>query len=610
MSTREFAAEDGRPVEPSVADCFAHACHVHAAKIAVQDLHRTWTYAELGRRVAALRARIVPLTQSGEPIAILLGNDAHAVAAVVGVLTAGRAIVPLDLNHPLARLRTIMAHAGARVLISGHPHIDDARRLGGNSVTVVDIDEPHDATADEHVSIDTDALAWIAYTSGSTGKPKGVYQNHWGLAREVLSSVDAIGIRATDRQTLFYSLTMIAGVRAAIGCLLAGAELHILPPGVLGIDGLARDVRERKITLFRSTPTLFRHVASRLAPGERLEHVRRVYLGGDYVFWADYDLFRRVCRDDAEMDCHLGSTECTGVSMYWFVDPSKRRESSLLPVGYPARYFAVALHDDDGKEVHDGEIGEFVISSPILARGYWRDPELTASTFFHDESGKRAFRTGDLGRRHPDGLFEFVGRKDHQIKLHGHRVELGEIEAVLRECSGVREAAIVVRRNERGIARGLAAYVQLHDGVRGLLPRHLMGLLEQKLPPHMVPGKTYICDELPWLNFKIDRRSLEEIDGKRAIDIGTPDPLTEKIARVFEAVLDVTGATPDDSLASLGGDSLQAVDIMLRMEQEFGVRVPQRVFRSSRSIEDLGTWLKERIPAVHNAPSSAPAAAG
>lgn len=600
-STPGTTLEKRTASEPTVADCFARACETHAAKIAVHDLHRAWTYDEFGRWVARLRADVVSVTAPGDPVAILLDNDARLVAAALGVLTAGRGVVPLDPSHPFERLQLIARHAGVRAVLTGQPYLDDARRLIDDAVPLIDVEEPGDVPA-ASMPIDPDALAWVLYTSGSTGKPKGVYQNHRGFLREVLLSIDTIGILSSDRQALFYPLAVIAGLRAALGALLAGAELHVLPPRELGIEGLASEVRARKITLFRSSATLFRAVAACLRPGERFEHLRRLAVGGDYVHWADYDLFRSACADDADMECHLGSTECTGVALQWFIDPTERREAALVPVGYPTPDFAVALHDESGTPVTDGETGEFVVTGPMLAQGYWRDPELTAARFSPAPNGARTLHTGDLGRRRASGLFEFVGRKDHQIKLHGHRVELGEIEAVLRDCSGVRDAAIIVRRNERGIPRGLAAYVQLRDGVKGLLPRHLIGFLEEKLPHHMVPGDVYICDELPWLNFKIDRLRLEEMDRMRAVQTTAADGMAAEVARVFEAVLNVGGATPDDSLASLGGDSLQAVDIVLRMEKTFGIKVPQEMFRSTCSIRELGAWLEQRVPSASAPP--------
>jgi len=251
---------------------------------------------------------------------------------------------------------------------------------------------------------------------------------------------------------------------------------------------------------------------------------------------------------------------------------------------------------EDGRPVPLGEVGEFVVSSRHLALGYWQAPDLTAKAFSTDPADPqiRIFRTGDLGRRRADGLFEHVGRKDDQIKLRGRRIEPAEIESALRGFPAVRDAALVVRRTQAGTPRLLVAYVESVAGVSEVAADALMAYLSRHLPNYMLPSKIVCMEKLPRLpNLKIDRMRLAGMEMSRAAEMATraDDPLVHEIITVFERVIDVAGATPEDTLASLGGDSLQAINIALELESRFAVSISAEVFSRSWSIHDLAQWI-------------------
>jgi acyl-CoA synthetase (AMP-forming)/AMP-acid ligase II/acyl carrier protein len=320
------------------------------------------------------------------------------------------------------------------------------------------------------------------------------------------------------------------------------------------------------------------------------------------VTWSDFDAFRRGCPQNAFLSILLVSSECFSNHIQWFVDGRAREAGSEIPVGHVTPGLTVALVDERGDPVADGEVGEIVVASRHLAGGYWNEPELTARTFSADPGDPtvRILHTGDLGRRRPDGLFEFVGRKDHQIKLRGHRIEPGEIESALCGFSGVRDAAVVVRREDAGAPRSLVAYCELDAEGRGLLPRHLLSQLSRTLPEFMVPADLFVVEALPRLpNMKVDRDRLAELDAERqaAAGDGRGGPLLHEVTGIIETVLGVSGATPEDNLSSLGGDSLQAVAIMAELEARFGLSVPSDIFAARRNIRDLASWIAERADA-------------
>ena len=568
-------------------------------RLAVRDGETSLCFAELADRVRRIAAAAAAVCPPPGVVAVLLPHSDGFVAACLGVAAAGHACVPLDAEHPADRNRRIADHAGATAVVSAGRHAAEARALFGGALPVIDLDALTDAPPAPPPP--PEAVAYILYTSGSTGAPKGVFQNHRGVLHNVGEWVNSGHIGPDDRMAQFYSPASIAGLGKMMISLLAGASIDIMSPARLGARALAERVRGSGATLINCSPTLFRHIVEALEPEERLPDVRLVTLGGERVDWGVVDTFKRACGPDAKLMVHMGATEVWILHSQWFVDEAVRAASPQLPVGRSLPGRSVSLLDDEGRPVPDGEAGEVVAWGRDLALGYWREPGLTAQSFGQDASDPtlRSYRTGDLAIQRPDGLRIFAGRKDDQIKLHGYRVEPGEIEAVLRGCPGVRDAAIVVRRSAAGIPMSLAAYVELQPDEDDMHPRHLMTLLGQRVPAHMVPASIVVVDALPWLpNFKIDRQALQALDAEAVKRAEAPaDPLALEVAAIFERVLGVVGATVEDNLLSLGGDSLNATEIALELKARFGVDVEIGDLVPTRTIAE---WA-ERIRAMQTA---------
>ncbi len=582
------AALDG-----SIVDRFESTARRFAARLAVSDCVREFTYAELADLVDQI-AHATASTAAGRdgPVAILLASDAFFPAAMLGVLAAGRGYVPLDPNAPFARNHLIVEHAGAAAVVSTGEPARWIREALQNKVPVIDVNTlGGNASRRRPAAHD---LAYIIYTSGSTGTPKGVYQNHRNALHRVMEMGNALHISPEDRLPLARAPGAIGATNDVLMATLNGASLHVLPPLDLQPAGLVREIKRRKLTVYRSSPTLMRRIAEALAPGERLDTVRVVQLVSERMGWGDYDIFRRIFAADAHLMVGMGSTECSIAR--WFVDGSLRTASTRLPVGRALPDRTVSLVDARGRPTPDGEIGEFVVASRYAALGYWRDPDATAQAFKPDPTDPEAriFKPGDLGLRRPDGLFEFVGRKDDQIKLRGHRIEPVEIENVLAACGGVKDAAVVVRRNATGAPRSLAAYVELRSKSETLRPVDLTTMLAERLPGYMVPPTMVVVDELPRLaNFKVDRVRLAKIDADRVARAAPAagDAMISEVARIFEQIIGVADATADDNVMSLGGDLLQAVRVALELEHRFRLVIPPHIFQTSGSIGELTKWI-------------------
>jgi fengycin family lipopeptide synthetase E len=580
-------------LDTSIWQRFAEIARRYPNRPAIRDSSNSYTYAALETEARRIGAGIAAARTNAGPVAILGTNEARYAVLLLSVLRAGRIALLLDANHPFERSRKIMAHAQATLVVTTRAHCAQAQRLASAS-SILNVDEQGDAAMDTHqLTTAAEAPACIIYTSGSTGAPKGVVQSHRGVLHDVLQSVNTSHIGVTDTVAVFYSPAVIAGFRTLLSGLLSGAAMEVLPPLIHGPAVLAQRIDELAVTVLRLSPSLFRHVAA-ARRGGLFTHVRLVSLGGDRVDWSDFDLFETVCRRDAKFYVHLGATECWTLQSQWCVDASVRDTAISLPVGYSLPQRHVDVLDADGYEAPVGEVGEIVVSSPYLSLGYWNEPELTRDAFSRNANypSIRIYKTGDLARRRADGLLEYVGRKDQQVKLHGYRVEPNEVEAALKACPGLRDAAIAVRRNEEGLPLALIGYVTREAGQTNLLPRHMLAMLSGRLPPHMMPAQIVLLDEFPWLpNFKIDRQRLAAMDAAMVLDASKQsNPLIERLIDLFEEITKTSGATPEDSILSLGGDSLQTMEAALQIGAQFGVVIEQDGYQSARSIAD---WARE-----------------
>ena len=618
MAQTDFPLDHGGPVdrpferfpaaalENSITDRFFATARDFSSDLALSDGTRSLTYAQLAALVDRIAAATVAIAAGRPgPVAILLPSEINYPAAMLGVLASGRGFVPLDPGNPDERNRLIAARASVAAAISCGALLERLRAFFPADLPAIDVDALGDVSGHEPIApAMADDLAFIVYTSGSTGTPKGAYHSHRNLLHDVMQQTNTLHLNHTDRVALVYSPTVVGAIREIMMTFLNGASLHILPPRELQPGGLVREIKARGITICRMVPVLLRRIAEVLRPGQRLESVRVLGLGSQRVDWSDYDVFRRCCTPEAFLIVGIGSTECGGNFCHWFVDERLRTADGRLPIGRVLPDAIVTIVGDDGQAVGPGEVGEFVLASRYIALGYWHDPERTVAAFTVDpaDSSIRVFRTGDTGRMRPDGLLEFVGRDDQQIKLRGHRIEPGEVEFALARCAGVEDAAVVVRRNESGMPRSLAAYVELRQGAGELRPRSLRRMLLTQLPQYMIPATINIVDRLPRLpNLKIDRPKLARLDAARGTQTAAAadDPMAARLIEIFERVLGDVKATTEDNIHTLGGDSLQAVRVALELESRLGVAIPVEVFEAAQTIGELASWITAQSGPAH-----------
>jgi len=587
-------------IEQSIADRFASQVRKYPRQIAVKTTTHEWSYEELDQRANQVAQSILSLCGDGEErIALLFDHDAPMIAALLGSLKAGKTYVPLDPSYPQERLAGIIADSEATALVTNDENLGLAQALCANGVQLINVDHLNSTTAFTQLPrVSPERLAYILYTSGSTGKPKGVMQNHRNVLHHIRVYTNNLHLSAHERLTLFSSYCFDASVMDIYGALLNGATLCPIDIKKEALAGLPKRLIDDQITVYHSTPTVYRYFIGTLEQNTDLPKIRLVVLGGEEVKRADVELYRKHFSDDCLFVNGLGPTEAT-VSLQNFIDRQTVVSGESVPVGFPVEATEVLLLNEAG---HPSEVfGEIAIKSAHVALGYWRNSEATAAAFSLGSSGVREgsvriYRTGDMGRRLPDGRIKFEGRKDFQIKVRGFRVELGEIESTLAQHELVRDCAIVARDNQVGDKR-LVAYVvpRGHTTVNG----QLRDFLKQKLPEYMVPSSFVVLDSLPLTaSGKVNRRALPDaVDRKpdgQATKLSVPKTETEKLlAAIWADLLDTRELGVTDNFFEAGGHSLLAVRLFAQIQKRFGKSLPLATLFQAPTIAQLAAVLEQ-----------------
>ncbi|HEY2292939.1 MAG TPA: amino acid adenylation domain-containing protein, partial [Thermoanaerobaculia bacterium] len=557
------------------------------------------TYGELdarANRIARyLQARGV---RPGDRVALRLERSAGMVAAILGVLKAGAAYVPIDPAHPEERIAFTLEDSGAALLLTAED-LEAAARQAPERLEI----PPH---ADS-----PDLPAYVIYTSGSTGTPKGVVITHANVDRLLTATDPWLGFNSEDVWTLFHSYAFDFSVWEIWGALLYGGRLVVVPFWVSrSPEAFHELLREERVTVLNQTPSAFRQLiwATEGKPADLA--LRYVVFGGEALEPASLAPWLARYGESPRLINMYGITETTVHVTYRPVEEADLAGGSRI--GRPIPDLAVHLLDAALQPVPVGAPGEIHVGGAGLAQGYLNRPDLTAERFVPDPfpgaAGARLYRSGDLARRLPDGDLEYLGRADQQVKISGFRIELGEIEAALGRHPGVREAVVLVRSDRSDGSVGspedqrLVAYV-VGSVEEPELRRHLAALL----PEPMIPAAFVVLDALPLTpNGKVDRRALPSPDpaAGRAREYVTPaNAVEEALAAACAELLGVERVGMGDSFFALGGHSLLATRLVSRVRRAFGIELPLRVIFETPTLGDLAAWI-ERHPEATGAAST------
>jgi amino acid adenylation domain-containing protein len=568
----------------SVGACFAQVVARFPRKAAIEYEGVTVSYSELDAAANAVARRLLAgALRSPAHVALLFDNRIAAITAIMGVLKAGHAYVPLDSADPDERARFILRDCEPGVVITDDAHLARAQRLLTGECRLINIDRPGPAVPEAPLpAVSPETPAYVFYTSGSTGQPKGVCQNHRNLLYFAGCYGSALRLTDQDRLSLLYSLSFSAANMDIYGGLLNGATICAYDIRRHGIAPLADWLDKERITVLHTVPTVFRQLTKTLDPHRGFGGIRAVDLGGETVFASDVPLFRRHFKDDCLLVNHLAATEASVIAQY-VVDRNQAADGGdMLPVGRSPEGVRVRIRRPDGAEAAVDEVGEIVVSSPFISPGYWRRPELNAAAFsaHPDQPGWRVYRTGDMGRLTPDGNLLFLGRTGTRVKIRGQSVDLTEVEAALRQCVSVRDAAVTAdQRDDQPEADRMVAYV-VAAPTAGRDPKIIRRELAERLPQYMLPSAYVFLDALPQTaTGKIDKRALpavQAVPDRRGGDFQPPrDDLEKQIASVFETILKYAPVGRTDDFFLIGGDSLSGMELKIHLTNIFGNNVPE-----------------------------------
>ena len=558
--------------------------------VAIDDGSKT-TYRELrdqAKQVAAsLRAEGVG---RGDFVGICVSREAHLISILLGVLASGAAYVPLDAAYPKDRLRYMISDCGAPVVICEEKFSDlfDSKGLTVLSPETLLRPQGQDQAA-ESARVDPEDLAYLLYTSGSTGNPKGVMIKHRSAVNLARWAQDAFLDEDRSRILFSTSLSWDLSIFEIFAALAWGGTLVM----VENVLSFAETGPELNVTLVNTSPS----VMTRLVRHHPLpESVRVVTLAGEVLHGELVDLLHQQHPTVRVWNLY-GPTETTTFSTGGEI---QRGHNSAPPIGPPLRNTLIYLLDDEMKPVNVGEVGEIWIGGEGVASGYLNRPELTEEAFvadpFSEGAQGRLYRTGDQARSDVDGSIVVLGRVDHQVKLHGLRIELGEIDAHFLENSSVAEAVTVVSRAGTGEPR-LVGYLAPRHG-REIDLEQVRAGLARTLPPHMVPALITVLDELPLNpNGKIDRAALPAPAPVQPVECkSSPLSKTEQeIANIFGALLGVDPPTsPEADFFEWGGDSLAALQFVDLIAERLQVEIALSALFEQSEVGQIAAQIDER----------------
>ncbi len=585
---RDFGTE----LVPSLVERWAQS---QPHSIALCSGNTGMSYRQLDQLANAMAAKLIDCGVKAETrVAIHAPRSGEFVVALLAVLKAGGAYLPLDPALPGQRLRYQVRDSGAALLLSNEkPHWNP-----GLPVLSLNPEAYAPASPSPAVAIHPDQAAYVIYTSGSTGRPKGVVIGHAALANYTRALLQRLALPAAARHLAMVS-TVAAdlGHSVLFGALCCGRTLHLIPAELtVDADAFAAYMRRQRIAVLKIVPGHLQALLQAMKPADVIPSARLI-LGGETTDWA---LLERIngLKPSCRVLNHYGPTEATVGVLTQYAEQAQR-SAATLPIGTPLANTAAYVLDTDLNLVPAGVCGELYLGGVQLARCYQSHPAQTAERLIANpfDRAQRLYRSGDRGKILADGSIVFLGRADEQIKLRGYRVEPREVARLLQHQPGVAEAAVVARETPAGETR-LYGYVAAAAGA-GLDTEALRQALAAVLPDYMLPDAVAVLDELPrTANGKLDRKALPDLQTAASRDYQPPEGVVEEtLAAVWSEVLGVQRVGRHDNFFALGGDSILTLQIVARSRKQ-GLKILPKQLMELQTLAAIAAQLPQREAAA------------
>lgn len=602
------AFQNARQTTPGADFCLHHFVEEKAVRTpgaaAIEFGERKLTYAELDRRANRVANFLREKgAKPGCPVGLMIGRSVERIVAILAVLKAGAAYVPLEPDSPQDRIEYIVENAGIEILLTE----TGGANLTNEKVEIIGIEnaeiEIFDGETSPQTSISPDFPAYVIYTSGSTGKPKGVVVPHRAAVNFARFAANHYEISSGDRILQFASYSFDASVEEIFACFAAGAALIVRDGEMIStVENFLQKCAEREISVL-DLPTAYWNELLLSPTAKFPESIRLVIIGGEKAAPNKVSRWREITNGKIRLVNSYGPTEATVVTTVEDIQAHEDfYERKEIPIGKPVSGSQAIILDKNLNPVPLGVTGELFIGGGNLALGYVNAPRLTAEKFipnsFQRSSGERLYRTGDAARLLADGSIEFCGRTDNQVKIRGFRVEPGEIENFLQTYAGVKDAAVVCEGSD-GFNRLAAFYTE--DAIDEIETAELRTHLRRFLPEFMIPSAFVRLDKMPLTaNGKIDKNALEKTDKSdfaETRDYTEPETETEKIlASVWKEILEIDAVGRDDNFFDLGGHSLLGTRVISHVRHRFETELPLRALFESPTL----TGLAKEIEAAQN----------
>lgn len=614
---RTDSDEDDFVLGQSIPSRFEEIVRMHGDRCAIISDRWRPTFFEFNATANRLAHRLVSISpRNADRVAVLMRHDGPLIAAMLGILKAGRVAVVLNPSDPEARLSHALNDSEPACIVTDNSYLALACRLASDGCKVIQFDEvAGESEANPDRIVPSGDLALLKYTSGSTGRPKAVMQPHCNVLHNARRLQIGLGLQPNDRSTLLASLSGGQGLATLWSTLLAGATICPFPVAERGVTGLAQWLEEHRISVWVSPASLFRHFVLTLDSDRRFHFVRAVRLGSESGSWNDAASWRQHFDRQGFFLHTYSSTETGNVTQHRVTSQTPFGEGRL-PIGPPVKGMELLLLNPRGSEVAPDEAGEIAIRSRYLSTGYWRREELTAQSF----SGSlgpgevRVFRTGDFARRQADGTLIFAGRSDQRVKVRGFRIDTLEIEEAIQAIEGIEKAVVRSRPVGNEDAR-LTAFIHVRATHR-VEADSIRTTLRRSLPEASIPTEYHFVRHFPVTGTgKIDLCELDQLATASAGSVASSPPATPSelaLAEIWRSALKRTasGAPGSSSVDresnffDLGGDSLSAAVVAAWVYAETKVQMDLRVFVEYPTLAGFAAAIDRRVVAGERSSAS------
>jgi amino acid adenylation domain-containing protein len=599
----------------SVQELFSKAAGKYKSNIAIEGAAKRLTYGVLEEKANKLASLLMQSAASpGSIVAIMTDSTVEMIASIIGILKAGCVFVPLDANLPEQRLKAMLSDVQPRWFLVESKYLPVINRLNAenglsgvaiildgsrppdrpySNITVADCLREDNVALNRDVKFDPDMPCYIYFTSGSTGRPKGIVGRLAAIDHFVRWEIERFDIQEGTRVSQLTTPSFDAFLRDVFTPLCAGGTI-CLPDGrnaILDSRKLIDWIDIEQINLLHCVPSLFRSLINEELNPYYFSSLKYILMAGEPLLPSDVRKWCSIFGDRIQLVNLYGPSETTMVKLFYFVKPSDADRGSI-PIGKPMEGAEALILDQSARPCPKGDVGEIYIRTPFRSLGYYNQPELTRKTFIPNPFSKSPndiiYKTGDLGRVLEGGELEFLGRKDHQVKIRGVRVELHEIENLMREHAAVKDVAVVDREDQNG-QKYLCSYVVIDPAGE---PPSFRDYLAGHLPDYMIPSAFIILKALPRTQTgKVDRGALPA-PGQYRSESDSPylaprTPAEQELVEIWQELLGVKQVSIYDNFFNLGGHSLSLTQLGSRILTSFQVELPLEVLFENPRLVDM-----------------------